>query len=231
MLHTRYKTADNKSAIDVLNLNQQKSQNVKWFAKQLACYSGLYHKVVKHNQICILVFLSECLMLQAVAQISVATEILLFSVVREFFQGIWKTAHMQKGHPQNFINLISDESYRNRKKGNSPPSLYYCMKIYEHFGLWITAAILLCTAIFELLLEYIFIYYFPSVCISCVPAKCLPLYMQHRNIGEVTMNYVLERRFSKQLGLVFLIVLGFFCSVWLVGWLVFLIILFIKRNK
>lgn len=146
MLHTRYKTADNKSAIDVLNLNQQKSQNVKWFAKQLACYSGLYHKVVKHNQICILVFLSECLMLQAVAQISVATEILLFSVVREFFQGIWKTAHMQKGHPQNFINLISDESYRNRKKGNSPPSLYYCMKIYEHFGLWITAAILLCTA-------------------------------------------------------------------------------------
>lgn len=68
---------------------------------------------------------------------------------------------------------------------------------------WLTATIPL--FIFELLLEYIFIYYFPNVFALCVPLKCLWLYRQPRNIGNPTSGFVAW--------------VGFF--IWLVG--VFLI--------
>lgn len=96
MIHTRYKTSNHKSSIDVLNLNQQKSQNMKWFVKQFAYYSRLYHKAMKHNQICILFSLLGCLMLQAMAQLFVATEILLFSVAWKFSQDVWKSTNTCK---------------------------------------------------------------------------------------------------------------------------------------
>lgn len=77
-----------KVIIDVLNLNQQKSQNAKWFVEQLACYSRLYHKAVEHSWISILFSLSESLMVQAMAQLLVVIEILSFSVVQKFSQDV-----------------------------------------------------------------------------------------------------------------------------------------------
>lgn len=157
-----------KIIIDVLNLNQ-KSQNTKGFVGQLACYSRLYHKAVEHSWISILFSLSESLMLQAMAQLLVVIEILSFSVVQKFSQDVWKSINTCKNsHPQNFMHLISDESYGSRKNATPSPhlyTLYDCIKIYEHHHT------LMRWCLWALAVKHI--YYFSSVCVSSVP-----MYMQ-----------------------------------------------------
>lgn len=69
------------------------------------------------------------------AQLLVATEILLFSVVWKFFEGVWKSTNTCKnGHPQNFMHLISDESYRNRKSATPPHPL--CITVWKYMNIW-----------------------------------------------------------------------------------------------
>lgn len=94
----------------------------------------------------------------------------------------------KKRHPQNFVHLISDEGYRNRKKMQLFSPL--CITPWKSMNIGLKATVLLSTV--EFLLEYIFICNSPSVCVSCASVKRLPLCMRDRNTGKVTMNYVLE---------------------------------------
>lgn len=107
---------------------------------------------------------------------------IIFCNVQILPECLENSKHMQKNNPENFMHLISDERYRNRKKYNFAPHTHFVL-LYENlctYGVWFIGTILFYTAIFELLLEYIFIYYFPHVCVSRVSMNHVPPYMEHR---------------------------------------------------